>query len=237
MVGAVWQLLPVALGVMASPLAVLGLVGILLSSHARRNGTAYLLGWVIATTALLAAGVALFAAADAVDGRQVAAWVPITHAVIGAVCVLGAVWIFARARGVAARVAAARTPAELAAAAPQLPGLVRGVAQFTPVRSLFLGLGIFMNPMNISLVVAAALEIAHATALTWERTSLGVGFVVAAAAPVAIPVLIVLVRGKRADPMLRGLRAWMLKHNGSLSAGILMLVGILQLIKALQIWF
>lgn len=237
MIGAVWQLLPVALGVMASPLAVLGLVGILLSRQARRNGTAYLLGWTLATTLLLVAGIAIFAAADAIDGYKVAGWVPITHIVIGAVCILGAVWIFARARGVAAQLAAARTPAEFAAAAPQLPGLVRGVAGFTPGRSVLLGFGIFLNPMNISLVAAAAMAIVHSTPLPWERASLEFGFVVAAAAPVAIPVLVVLVRGRHADPMLRGLRRWMLKHNGYLSAAILLLVGALQIVKALQIWF
>lgn len=237
MIGAVWQLLPVALGVMASPLAVLGLVGILLSRQARRNGTAYLLGWVIATTVLLAAAIAIFASVDALDGYHVAAWVPITHLVIGSICILGAAWIFVRARGVAARLAAATTPAEFAAAAPQLPGLVRGVAGFTPWRSLLLGVGIFLNPMNISLVAAAAMAIVHSTPIAWDRMTLGFGFVLAAAAPVAIPVLIVLVRGSQADPMLRGLRRWMLKHNGHLSAGILALVGVLQIIKALQIWF
>lgn len=236
MFDAVWQLLPVVLGVMASPLAVLGLIGILLSRHARSNGVAYLVGWVASTAVLLTVSILIIAASGGAATYGEARWVAVVHLLVGVVCIAGAMWTYRRARRVLARMAAARTPDELAAAAPQLPGLVRSVARYTPGRSFILGMGIFLNPMNVSLVAAAGLAITHGAFAPVTRTLLSIGFVCAAALPVAIPVLIVLVRRERAEPMLRGLRRWMLKHNGYLSAGILLLVGVLQLIKALQVW-
>lgn len=236
MIGAVWQLIPVALGVMASPLAVLGLIGILLSRRPRRNGIAYLAGWMLSIAFLLTAGILMLVAAGDMGPYRQPGWVAVLHFVIGAICLGGAGWIYLRARRVIELVAAARTPDELAAAAPQLPRLVRSVARYTPPRSFGLGAAIFLNPMNISLVAAAALAIIHTTPGGGERVMLGLGFVVAAAAPVAVPVLIVLFRRQRAEPMLRGLRRWMLKHNGYLSAGVLSIVGVLQIIKAVQVW-
>lgn len=237
MVGALWQLIPVALGVMASPVAVMALVGILLSRHARRNGVAYLMGWFASATVLLLIGILAFTAADAPGEFHEASWVPFVHISIAAVCLVGALWTFLRARLVVARVAAARTPDELAAATPQLPGLVRSVAGFTPGRSFLLGLGIFLTPMNIALVAGAAIAIVLATLPTLEVLLTAYGFLIAATAPVAIPVLFVLVRGDRADPMLRLLRQWMLRGSGFLTAGVLAAVGVLQIVRALQGWF
>lgn len=236
MIATVWQLFPVALGVMASPVAVMALIGILLSRHARRNGTAYLSGWVLCSSVLTAVSVIVFTAADASGAYRQADWVPVVHAVVGVICIGGAVWTFMRARKVVARVASARTPAEVTTAAPQLPGLIRSVEEFTPPRAFLLGLAIFLSPMNIALVAAAGVEIALADLPPDKAIPTMIGFVVASAALVAIPVITVLARGDGADPLLERLRSWMLRHNGYLSAGIFAAVGVLQLVKALQGW-
>ncbi|MBT2485500.1 MULTISPECIES: hypothetical protein [unclassified Microbacterium] len=52
MFGALWQLIPVAIGVIASPVAVMALIGVLLSQNSRRNGAAFLAGWVVSATVL-----------------------------------------------------------------------------------------------------------------------------------------------------------------------------------------
>lgn len=234
--GTVWQLIPVALGVMASPVALMALIGILLSRHARRNGVAYLIGWVLCATVLLTVSILVFTAADAPGAFREADWVPVVHMTVGVVCVGGAVWILRRARRVVARVAAAETPDELAAASPQLPGLVRSVEGFTPGRSFLLGMGIFLSPMNIVLVAAAGIEIALATLPRPELLVLACGFLIAAAAPVAIPVFSVIARGEGAEMTLRRLRRWMLHRSGFLTAGVLSVVGALQIVNAVQGW-
>lgn len=236
MIGAIWQLVPVALGVMASPVAVMALVGILLSERPRRNGIAYLVGWSLCTAALLCVSLLVFRAADAPGAYREAAWVPVVHLLVGLVCVVGAAWTYARTRRVVRRVAAARTPDELAAATPQLPGLVRSVAGFTPIRSFFLGLGIFLTPMNVALVAAAGIAVVLAELSDLQAVLIILGFTAAAAAPVGIPVIAVLIRGEHAAPSLRRLKTWILHRNGYVSAGVLAVVGLLQVVKAVQGW-
>lgn len=51
----------------------------------------------------------------------------------------------------------------------------------------------------------------------------------------AIPVVLVYLRGEDAAPMLAALRRWIASHNGTLSVVLLALVGFLQIQKALQV--
>ncbi|GGM33879.1 hypothetical protein GCM10010489_00820 [Microbacterium saperdae] len=91
-----------------------------------------------------------------------------------------------------------------------------------------------MNPMNIALVAAAAISLVVSGLRPFPLVLIVCGFLVAAALPVAAPVLTVLIRGDKAEPMLRGLKQWMLHHNGYLSAAVLFIVGVLQVVKAIQ---
>lgn len=60
MLGVIWEILPIALGVVASPVAVLALLGIMLSDDPRHNAVAYTLGWVTSVTVSLLVWTALF---------------------------------------------------------------------------------------------------------------------------------------------------------------------------------
>lgn len=230
-----WQLVPIALGVIASPIAVMALIGVLLSENSRRIGVAYLTGWTIAVVLSFLLWYAIFVISAVGEPREPALWVRLLHLILAIGLGTGAVLTYRRARNVLTRVAAASTPDEIAAATPQLPGILRSATQFTPRRALVVGGGIFLlNPLNISLVGAAALEIALSSLPPVQRAWLIAGFVLAAAAPVAIPVSVVVIRGKKADPMLERLRGWVVRNNGMVSAGLLLVVAFLQLGKALD---
>lgn len=230
-----WTLLPIVLGVIASPMAVMALIGVLLSKDARRNGAAYLTGWTMAIILSILFWYIIFEALAVGEPREPAAWVRVAHLVLAVGLGTGAAVTYRRARAVLARLAQARTPDEIAAATPQLPGILTSATRFTPARAFVVGGGIFLlNPLNLSLVAAAALEIALSSTLPLQRVWLMAGFVIAAAAPVAVPVSTVLIRGPRADPMLARLRRWIVRNNGMLSAGLLLVVAVIQLGKALD---
>lgn len=231
----VWQLIPIAIGVMASPVAVMALIGILLSRQARGNGVAYLLGWVLCSANLLALAILIFTVADASGALRDAAWVSIVHIVIGLICIGGGVWIRRRARRLVKRVTAAKGRGE-AAAALRLPGLVRSVEEFSPLRSFLLGLGIFVSPMNVALVAAAAIEIVAADLPQSQLLVVAGAFLAATVVPVAIPVLALLVGREKAKPMLAGLRSWILHHHGDVTVVILIVIGLLQIARALERW-
>lgn len=230
-----WELIPIALGVIASPIAVMALLGVLLSKDARRTGTAYLTGWTSAIVVSILFWYLIFEILAVGEPREPVAWVRIVHLLLAIGLATGAVVTYRRARGALARIAAARTPDEIAAATPQLPGILRSATRFTPRRALVVGGGIFLlNPLNISLVIAAALEIALSPLAPVQRAWLIIGFIVAAASPVAVPVSMVLLRGENAAPVLERIRAWVARNNGMVSAGLLLVVAALQLGKALD---
>ncbi|MGV2982092.1 GAP family protein [Microbacterium sp. AGC85] len=236
MIDAIWQLVPVTLGVMASPIAITALAGILLSQHPRRNGVAYVIGWALCAAVLLTISLSVFRAAEAPGSYRDAEWMPLFHLTVGLICAGGAIWTYMRSRRVVERVAVATTPAQLADAAPQLPGLMRSVAHYTPPRSFLLGGAIFLSPMNIALVAAAGAEIVVAEFEPFVQNLFAAGFVAAAAAPVAAPVIMLLTLGERAAPLLGRLKDWMLRRNGLLTAGVLAVVAGLQIFKGIEGW-
>lgn len=235
MLSQVWQLIPIAIGVMASPVAVMALIGILLSRHARSNGLAYLLGWVLCSANLLALAILIFTLADTSGALQDSWWIPVVHLVVGLICIGGALWIRRRARRLVRRVAEEGLDG-VDAPVLRLPGLVRSVEEFTSLRSFLLGLGIFLSPMNIALVSAAAIEIVAAELPQSQALIVAGGFLAAAVVPVLIPVLTLLMGKERAQPMLAGLRSWILHHHGDLTVVILVVVGLLQLFRAFERW-
>lgn len=230
-----WELIPIVLGVIASPIAVMALIGVLLSQDARRNGAAYLTGWTVAIILSILFWYAIFEALAVGAPPEPAIWVRVVHLLLAIGLATGALLTYRRSRAILTRMAAARTPAEITAATPQLPGILRSASRFTPRRALVVGGGIFLlNPLNISLVVTAALEISLSSASPLFRAWLITGFIIAAAAPVAIPVAVVVVRGTRTAPLLEKLRAWIARNNGMVSAGLLLVVAVIQLGKALD---
>ncbi len=235
MFGIVWHLIPIALGVIASPVAVMALLGILLSRNARRNCGAFAAGWGVAIIASLGFFLGTFALLGVSEHHDDGVVVRVLHAMIGLLCLTGAVWTYRRARTVLQRVAAARTPEELTAATPQLPGLLHSTEEYTPLRSFTLGLGVFLlNPMNLSLVAASAIDLLAAGLDAGQLTALAVAFVLAAASPVLVPTVLIWMQTERATDWIGRLRGWILHNNGFLRAGILLLVGFLQLERALE---
>lgn len=234
MIDLLWQILPIALGVISSPVAVLALLGIMLSANARRNAVAYSLGWIASVGILLTLWIWLLVVTGASpEGDSLL--VAVLHALVGACCWAGAFATYRRAHSTFEQVAAAHTPDELVAATPQLPGVLRSAERYTAPRSFALGVGVFaLNPMNVSLVAATAISLHGSRLETTERVWVAAGFLVAAALPVWLPTLLLLVRGARVEPSLQRLRSWVLRNNGFLSAGVLMVVGFQQLGDALD---
>ncbi|UJP11075.1 GAP family protein [Microbacterium sp. KUDC0406] len=236
MITVIWQLLPIALGVMVSPISVMALLGILVSTHARRNGTAFAIGWVLATGGSLLLWTLLLGWLGVGDGYGYGGGLTgvVLHALIGLLCIGASVWTYRRSHGILVRMGAARTPDELTAATPQLPGLLRDVDHYSMLHSFALGITVFVfNPVNMSLLIATALSLLDADISHQSAIGIAMGFVVAAALPVIAPVLVLWLRGADA-PFVGRMRTWVMNNNGYISAGLLMLIGFLQLTRALE---
>jgi len=229
------SLLPLVLGVVMSPLAIMALVAVLVSKRARANGTAYLIGWAAALIATLGISYLVFGFLELHQQQAPPLWAAVVRLVIAVLLILGAVYVYRRGRDRTRQMAQAVTPSDVVAAAPQLPGWLRAVDQFTPARSLLLGFGIFaLNPVDVSCAVLAMLDVRAAQVSPEAAATVIVVFAVVGILPIAAPVFYTLVKGPAADPLLERVRAWIAGHTSVLNAGLLVFIGAMQLQKALS---
>jgi hypothetical protein len=224
-VALVGSLLPLLLGIMMSPLAIMALVAVLLSARGRENGTAFLLGWAVGVVGVLALSFVLLDALQVHERRTPPLWVPVVRTLLAAGLIVGAVLVVRHGRE---RVRAM-------AAAPQLPGWLQRVDTFTPGRTFALGIGIFaLNPVDASCAFLAAMDIRLAD-LSTPVSALATGvFAVLAVVPIAVPVLVAAAQGERAAPFLARLRTWIAGHTSLLNAALLLVIAALQLQKAVS---
>jgi hypothetical protein len=224
-----------ALGILLSPLAIMALVAELLSRRYRANGLAFFIGWLLATVVVVGVSVAVFTAVDFHPRTDTPIWLGVVRLVIAVGLIVAAVWVFRRGGRHLRKMSEASTPGEVAAAAPQLPGWLQKVSEFTPGRSLALGFGIFaINPVDASCAIIAGLDIAVAQVTLAQGAAVAVCFVIVGVAPIAVPVFYVLARGEAAAPVLEALRTWIAGHTNVLNAALILVIGVLQLQKAVS---
>ncbi|GAA1409615.1 MULTISPECIES: GAP family protein [Oerskovia] len=208
---AVGQSLPIAVGVLISPMPIVAVVLMLVSRKAKANGFSFLLGWIVGIAAL-GSIVLLVAGAATPDASGPPAWASVVKIVLGVLLLLLAV---SQWRG---------RPRE--GASPQPPRWMSAIDAFTPVKAF--GLAVLLgavNPKNLLLVVSGAAAIAAATPETSEQLGALAVFVVVASLGVAAPVAIYLAMGSRAATLLDGLKAWMIQNNAVIMAVLLLVLG------------
>jgi len=231
----VLSLLPLALGIVMSPLAIMALVAVLLSRRARVTGVFFALGWALGIAIGLGASYAVLGLFDLQPRSTPPDWVSAARLVFALVLILGAVYIYRKGHARAVAMAHARTPTDVTEAAPQLPGWLRSVETFTPTRSLLLGVGIFvLNPVDLSCAIIAALDVRLAGFGGTTDALVLIVFGVVGILPILIPVLLLLVRGEQATPVLASIRTWIASHTSVLNAALVLVIALLQLQKAVS---
>lgn len=235
MLHVIWQILPILLSVMSSPIALLAVLAMMASSRPRANCLAYAAGWIASTAGTLAVSLVVLDAVGITGSHANSVVLRSIHAALAIVLFAGAWWSYQKAQASMQRVAAARTPAELAAATPQLPGILDDSTEYTPGRALSIGSAVFLfNPTSICLVIATAIDLLLGDLSGWQMLTLCIAFVLAASLPVVAPVLIVWTRDTTRTTQIAKIRDWTLHHHGFVRAGLLMLVGFLQATRALD---
>ncbi len=208
---AIGQSLPVAVGVLISPLPIVAVVLMLTSQRARANATAFVVSWFVAVLAVVAVVALLAAGASSGDGAP-APWTGWLKVVLGLLLLFLGVRQFLGRPG--------------AGAEPAAPRWMAAVDHFTPVRSA--GLAVLLavvNPKNLLLVVSGGTAVAAAAQGTGPTVVAVLVFALVASAGVAAPVVIYLVAGARAARILDGLQTWMVHNNAVIMAVLLLVLG------------
>ena len=229
------SLIPVAFGIVISPLAVIALVAVLFSRRAARNSIAFLTGWVIGIVGGVGVSYVVFVLLQVHERRQPPLWVPMVHLVLAGVMFVGAWFVFTRQRARLHAMTGARSPGDIASAAPQLPSVLAHVAEFSTIRCFLLGLGLFvLNPVDLSCAVAVGLDLRLSGVAGYSQFAAAVLFVVVAASSVALPVGYLMIYRDRATAPLEKLRTWVAGNTKLLNAALLMLIAVMQLTKGVQ---
>ena len=209
---AIGQVLSLAVGVALSPVPIIAVVLMLGTPHARGNGPAFIVGWVlglsfVGTIALVAAS-----GGGASEDGEPATWVGWVKLGLGVLLLLLAIrqW-----RG---------RPREGAEAA--LPKWMQTIDQFRPGKAF--GMAALLsgiNPKNLLLTLGAASAIAQTGIDAGEQAVALAVFVVIGTLGPGIPVAIYFVMGERAKHVLDGLKAWMGAHNAAIMAVLCLVIG------------
>ncbi|MFE5290946.1 GAP family protein [Isoptericola sp. NPDC056618] len=209
---AIGQSLPVAVGVLISPLPIVAVVLMLVSRRAKANAAAFLIGWFVAVLVVVAL-VAVLAGSAVPDEAGTPLWAAIVKIVLGVLLLLLAVkqWRGRPREGVE----------------PETPTWMAAIDQFTPGKAL--GLAVLLsavNPKNLLLVVSGGAAIASAApGDTNAQVVAAVVFALTASAGVVTPLVIYLAMGERAAKVLDDLKTWMVHHNAVIMAVLLVVIG------------
>jgi hypothetical protein len=214
------QLLPLAVVIAVNPLPIIAIVLIMQVGRGRLMGSAFVGAWIVA---LLALGGAAIAIANQTDLYGSGSASPVARVIRGAVGVMLVVLAARKWTGRPRSGDDAKTPAGWMTVHPS-----------TPAKSARLGALLAAgNPKNIAVTLAAAAAVAEAGLPVGREVVALSAFVLLSTAGVATPLVATLVLGPRGDQVLAGWGRWLARHNATVMAVVLLVIGLLLVAGAL----
>jgi len=209
---AIGQALPAAVGVALSPLPIVAVVLMLVSSRGRVNGPVFVLGWIVGVSVIGAIVLAVASGADASESGQPADWVSWLKLVLGLLLLMVSVRQWKERP---------QDPSQVAT-----PKWMSRLDEFTPGRTFAVAIALSaINPKNLLLVIAGASAIAQTGISTGQQAGALAVFVAVATVGVATPVVIYFAMGERASKILDELKDWMSQNNAVIIATLLLILG------------
>ena len=196
-----------AIGVAISPVPVIAVILMLFSNRAAANSLSFLAGWV---GGLMVAGLIVLALEVEIGGDSDSGGV--IKIVIGALFVVLGVkqWMGRPHSGEEAT----------------MPGWMATIDDFTAPKSF--GLAFLLsavNPKNLGLTIAAVSTIGASNLETGEEIATLVVFVILASLTVAVPVLLYLALGAKAEAQLTVMKDWLVANNNTVMAVLFVVLG------------
>jgi len=221
MVSPIGEILPLAVGVAISPMPMIAVILMLFSKRAKLNSMAFLFGWVVGLVAVCWAVLSIAGTQDFSPGGT-----PSTASSVIRL-LLGGLLVFAAARQWKSR----PKPGEQAT----MPMWMRTLDSFTPGKTLGLALLLSgLNPKNLSLTLAAALDVAQASLGGFENAVMLGVFIIIGSITVAGPVAAFLVMGEKAAKVLDGWKVWLTQNNATVMFVLLLVIGMVVLGKGIS---
>jgi Sap, sulfolipid-1-addressing protein len=219
--GAIGEMLPLAIGIAISPLAIVAVILILTTPRARTNGPAFLGGWLLG---LAVVGGVTLVATDAAESAGTSGPRSIVAAlkIVLGVALLVLAWRRFRSRP---------KPGEEA----PLPKWMAALDRFTPGRSLAVG-ALFggIKPKNLILAAAAAAGIAGSDLGGAQQVVVLLLLILVASVAIIAPVAIYFFMGEeKAARVLDGWKTWLQANNSTVMIVLFVVFGVVLLGKGI----
>lgn len=217
---AIGEALPFAIGVAISPVPIIAIILMLLSTRAGANSAAFLAGWVLGVSGASVVLLALTSQANSDSTSSSSTASGVIKLVLGVLCLALAAKNLRNRPG-------ADGPAEL-------PAWLKSIESITPGKSF--GLGVLLsavNPKNVLMIAGAMAVIAPYDLAGSDVVVVGV-FVLIAISTVLAPVVVYRFAGARAQPLLDGLRDWLAKENAVVMGVLMAVIGFVLIGKGIS---
>ena len=219
--GAIGEMLPLAIGIAISPLAIVAVILILTTPRARTNGPAFLGGWLLALAVVGGVALVVTDAAESADSSGPRTIVAVLKIALG-VALLVLAW-----RGFRGRPA----PGEEA----PLPKWMAALDRFTPVRSLAVA-ALFggVKPKNLILTAAAAAGIAESGLGGAQQVVVLLLLILVASVGIIAPVAVYFLMGEeKSARVLDGWKTWLVANNSTVMIVLFVVFGVVLLGKGI----
>jgi len=219
--GAIGEMLPLAIGIAISPLAIVAVILILTTPQARTNGPAFLGGWLLALAVVGGIALVVTDAAESADTSGPRTIVAVLKLALG-VTLLVLAWRGFRGRP------------QPGGDAP-LPKWMAALDRFTPGRSLAMG-ALFggVKPKNLILAAAAAAGIAGAGLGGAQQVAVLLLLILVASMAIIAPVAVYFLLGdERSARVLDGWKTWLQANNSTVMIVLFVVFGVVLLGKGI----
>ena len=218
---AIGEMLPLAIGIAISPLAIVAVILILTTPRARTNGPAFLGGWLLALAVVGGVALVVTDAAESADSSGPRTIVALLKIALG-VALLVLAWRRFRSRP---------KPGDDV----PLPKWMAALDRFTPGRSLSMG-ALFggVKPKNLILTAAAAAGIAQSGLGGAQQFVVLLLLILVASIAIITPVAVYFLMGEeKAARVLDGWKTWLQANNSAVMIVLFVVFGVLLLGKGI----
>ena len=213
--GAIGDLIPYALGIAVSAIAIIAIILMVLSNRGRANGASFVAGWLAGVVGASAVLLAITGRVGTGSRGASSDTVSVVKVILGAFLVLLAARSF-RGRP---------KPGEPVV----LPKWLQAIDSLTPGKSALAGmlspLGGGLNPTNLLLIAGAMVTLSHHHLPVGGDAVAVLVFALIGASTIAAPVAVYGAAGTKAQPLLDTTKAWLSQNNAVVTAALLLVIG------------
>ena len=221
MVNPLGDVLPLAIGVMISPLSIIVVISMLSSKRAKSNSLIFLLGWILGLSVIIGVVLLITGMLDFSPRSEPSVGASIIKVLAGVLILYLAVRVWK----------VSITPGEQ----PPLLTRINAIDTYTSAKAF--GLGLLLSaayPKNLTLTLIAALNIAQAQVSGLLNTEVFAVFIIISSILVVIPVLTSFVLGDKAAQTLDSWKAWNIEHYTAVMLVVFLALAAMNLGKGLN---